>query len=335
LKAPAVTVLLPAYNAEAWIRGAIESVIRQSFGDFELLAIEDGSSDRTGQILGEYSDTRVRLIRHETNRGLVPSLNEGLELARGSFIARMDADDVAHPKRLERQVSFMRSNPEVGICGTWFVITGAGEPKRVCPPTTHDDMAAALFFRSPIGHPTVMMRRSFLKETGLRYSAEARHAEDFDLWVRARTRTRFANLPEYLLEYRAHPAQASSEHEGRQIDMAGRIRLRQLALLIPAASEEEQRVHLRTCDTYVFESKARLLETRSWLDRLQAANRARRVFPLRAFGRALAATWAHCCDRATIPSSDIFRTFVRRQYSGMDILGLRQNLVFAQRALRK
>jgi glycosyltransferase involved in cell wall biosynthesis len=335
LSSPTVTVLLPAYNAEAWIRGAVDSIIDQSLSDFELLVIEDGSIDKTGQILSQYTDARIRLIRHETNRGLIASLNEGLDLAGGSFIARMDADDVAHPKRLERQVAFMRSNPEVGICGTWFVITGEGEPKRVCPPTSHEDMAAALFFRSPFGHPTVMMRRSFLEETGLRYRAETRHAEDFDFWVRAREKTRFANIAEYLLEYRVHKAQVSNQHGGQQNDMAERVRLQQLALLVPDASEDEQRLHLRTCDSHVFETRARLLETRSWLDRLQAANRMRRVFPPRAFGRALAATWAHCCDRATVPSTDIFKIFIGRQYSGMDFLGIRQNLMFARRAISK
>jgi glycosyltransferase involved in cell wall biosynthesis len=335
LNSPTVTVLLPAYNAEAWIREAVDSIIHQSLSDFELLVVEDGSTDRTGQILGQYTDARIRLIRHETNRGLIASLNEGLELARGSFVARMDADDLAHPKRLERQVAFMKSNPEVGICGTWFVITGEGAPKRVRPPTSNDDMAAMLFFRSPFGHPTVMMSRTFLQDAGLRYNAEARHAEDFDFWVRARSKTRFANLAQYLLQYRAHPAQVSLQHEGRQVDAAGRIRLQQLALLIPAASEDEKRLHLRTCDSFVFQTRSQLMEARSWLDRLQAANRMHRIFLPRAFGRALAYSWAHCCDRATLRSAETFQIFIGRQYSGMDFLGMRQNFMFARRAIGK
>lgn len=331
---PTVTVLLPAYNAAAWLQAAVDSVLTQSFRDFELLVIDDGSKDATAEVLAAYSDPRIRIVRHETNLGLVAALNHGIDLAKGKYIARMDADDVAHARRLERQVEFLEKYHDVGICGTWFRTVGLDRASHSRPPTDHDEISALLFFRSAFGHPTVMFRRALLEHAGLRYDTLARHAEDFDLWVRARERTRFANLPKYLLDYRMHASQTSAEHLQPQLEAASRIRLNQLAIMVPDCSEAQKRLHLRACDGHVFSNSSDLLEARSWLDLLQDANRRRAIFPPRAFGQALASAWAHCCYRASFARRDLFPIFVSRRYSHIGFQMLRQHAGFAYRALR-
>ena len=332
--APIVTVLLPAYNAAAWLETALDSVLNQSLRDFELLVIDDGSTDSTAQILSKYGDPRMQVVREGGNRGLVAVLNRGIDLARAPYIARMDADDICHPRRLERQLAFLAAREDVGICGTWFRAVGRGRPGLVRPPVRHEDIAATLFFRSAFGHPTVMFRRSFLEAAGLRYRPQARHAEDFDLWVRAREHTRLANLPEYLLQYRLHSDQTSAGQLQPQSEAADRIRLEQLAALLPEASDDERRLHLRACDRAIFASHDELVEVRSWLDRLRLANRARALFPARAFERALADTWGHCCHRARLPGVQRTAIFLSRRYGGIDAQVLRWTLMFGLSKLR-
>ncbi len=299
------------------------------------MVIDDGSTDKTSKILRTFTDRRLRVIHHECNKGLIESLNAGIDLARGRFLARMDADDVAKPRRLERQVNFLEAHAEVGVCGTWFRIRGSGRTIHVRPPTTHAEIAATLFFRSAFGHPTVMLRHAVLQKTGLRYDALAVHAEDFDLWVRLRDRTKLANLPDYLLDYRAHPTQISSQYPLPQSESAARIRLRQLGVMLPNASGDEQRLHLRTCDTHVFRSKSELLEARSWLDFLQDINRKISMFSPGPFGMALSYAWFHCCARTVIPPYEVFRIHFSRRYSPIGLESFRAHVGFALRAFRR
>lgn len=334
MASPAVTVLLPVHNAQEWLPAALASVSGQSFGDFELLAIDDGSTDASPTMLQSCRDARLRVVRQERNQGLVASLNRGIELARGRYVARMDADDLAHPRRLEHQARYLDAHPEVGVCGTWYWLRQGTRRTHVRVPVGHDEIVARLFFRSAFGHPTVMLRRELLLASGLRYDAAALHAEDFDLWVRLREHTRFANLPRYLLEYRLHPRQVSSEQLRPQLESAARVRLQQLQRMVPDASAAERELHLRVCDGHVFTTRADLLEARAWLDRLQAENRKAALFPSAAFGDALANTWTHCCFRTAMPARQVMPVYLGRRYSRLGAERLREYAVFAVRALR-
>lgn len=329
---PTVTVLLPAYNAAQWVGEAIESILRQSFGDFRLLVMDDGSDDATPRIIERYSDARIHVVR-APNRGLVAVLNHGLDLADSKYVARMDADDVAHPDRLRCQVAFLEAHPDVGICGTSYRTVGAAARRRVRPPAGHDAIAAMLFFRSAFGHPTVMMRTAFLAASGLRYSAEARHAEDYDFWIRARPHTRFANLPRYLLDYRVHAAQISSERLQVQLRAAAAVRLAQLELLVPQSSDAEKTLHLHTCDAHLFHDADELAEARAWLDLLEHANRRKGLFAPAAFGQALFATWLDCCYRARFARNEVLRLLLSRRYSALNLDSLRARAGFVVRAL--
>lgn len=199
MKNPKVTVLMPVYNAEKYISEAIQSILNQTFRDFEFLIINDGSTDSSVEIIESFKDERIRLVHNEKNMNLVPTLNRGLELAQGEYVARMDADDISYPTRLEKQVEYMDKNPEIGICGTWIEFFDAGKGIQKYP-VEHELIKASILFFNPMAHPTVMMRKAILNENNLRYSRNL--SEDYDLWGRASFLVKLHNLPEVLLNYR-------------------------------------------------------------------------------------------------------------------------------------
>jgi glycosyltransferase involved in cell wall biosynthesis len=202
---PLVTIGLPVRDAESTLPEALASIRGQSFQDWELLIVDDGSADGTAEIVAELTrdDDRVRLIADGEQRGLPTRLNQLLDLACGEVFARMDADDVAYPARLERQVALLASNPEVDLVGCSMLVFGTnGVPrgKRPAPPT-HDEIVTrphASFF--PLFHPTWVGRTSWFRKYG--YRPLARRCEDQDLLLRAHRRSTFANLPDILLGYR-------------------------------------------------------------------------------------------------------------------------------------
>lgn len=210
---PEITVLLCVYNGAAHLREAIESVLFQSFTDFELLIIDDGSTDTTSDIVKSLCDRRIRSIRHDTNRGLITRLNEGLAEAAGRYIARMDADDLCHRERLDRQFQFLEGHPEVGVVGSAVrIIDATGRGRIVYQyPEEHEVIDWVMPFVCPLVHPSIMMRRDLVRSVG-GYSADAVHAEDYDLWERLLPRTRLANLPEPLLNLRKHDESVTVRH---------------------------------------------------------------------------------------------------------------------------
>jgi glycosyltransferase involved in cell wall biosynthesis len=205
---PAISVILPAFNAAAYVQEAVVSILEQTFGDFELILIDDGSSDETPAILDclARGDARIRLIRQE-NAGVVAALNRGLSLARGRYVARMDADDRAYPERFAAQFDFLEAHPEVAVLGSFVrFIDGAGTAfgEWRVPATNRDIKASLLGGDCPLPHPSVMARREVLVAVG-GYCDRFSHAEDFELWLRLSRAHGFANLRQPLLDYRVHP----------------------------------------------------------------------------------------------------------------------------------
>ena len=226
LTPPAITVLMPVYNAGPFLSQAVDSILKQTFTVFEFLIIDDGSTDGSGEILEEYArrDSRIQLVRRE-NRGLVATLNEGLNLARAPLVARMDADDVSLPQRLRLQVDYMRDNPDVAVVGCAIrLINSEGAPLNdACYPTRPDQVALHMRDMCSLAHPAVIMRREFVASVG-GYRAMCRHAEDLDLWLRLLEHgARLANLDEVLLLYRQHGNSVTSQHALSQALVAAAI----------------------------------------------------------------------------------------------------------------
>ena len=212
---PAISVVLPVYNAEAYVSEAVESILAQSFTDFELIAINDGSTDGSGAILRELAarDTRIVLVERP-NDGLVSALNEGIGRARAGLIARMDADDVAMPERFALQHARMVQEPELAVLGSFIrVMDKDGDIIRLGEyPLTPKEAARHVERDCPVAHPAVMMQRDAVLKAG-GYRKAFSHAEDYDLWLRmSDLGYAIANLPQPLLNYRVHGASVTEVH---------------------------------------------------------------------------------------------------------------------------
>ncbi|MFZ4400853.1 MAG: glycosyltransferase family 2 protein [Bacteroidales bacterium] len=214
MRTPLISVLMPVYNGESFLREAIQSILNQSFSDFEFLIIDDGSTDSSYEIILSFKDSRIRVYKNETNLGLIASLNKGVELSCGEFIARMDSDDVSYTNRLEKQLDFMKQHPDIGISGSWMHTSNLG--KIVKYPETHEECKTFSFFNSPLAHPTVIFRKKIFIKHNLRYSSDYQVCEDIELWRRCMKFTKLGNLCEPLLYYRIHSSNVSLQNKSVQ-----------------------------------------------------------------------------------------------------------------------
>jgi glycosyltransferase involved in cell wall biosynthesis len=213
---------MPVYNASAFLPEAIDSILQQTLTDFEFLIIDDGSVDGTSTIIEGYNDTRIKHIKLPVNGGIVNALNKGLSLAQGEYIVRMDGDDIAVSTRIERQVAFMDTHPEIGAAGSWVTYFGAknGLMKQ---PSTHEEIVWALLFGSAIFHPSVILRADTIRNLSLRYPENYPHAEDYAFWIELSRKTKLANIEEPLLNYRWTNTSVTSVHSNLQRKSAEKL----------------------------------------------------------------------------------------------------------------
>lgn len=237
---PKISVIMPAYNAEKYLREAMDSILEQTFTDFELIVINDCSRDSTEQIILSYQDPRIVYLKNEKNLGVAGTLNRGLQVARGEYIARMDADDKSVPHRLQKQLAYMQANPRTVLCGSRVTIfTDAGEQRLCDYPTEDGQIRTALLFSCPMAHPSVMIRRSVMEQEGLSYEEAFEKVEDYRLWTRLAECGQLCNLHEPLLWYRKHPGQVCATSS--QVQYEGKLRLSAKLLPRVGISEEQDR----------------------------------------------------------------------------------------------
>lgn len=208
-----ISIILPVYNADSFIRTTIESLFSQTFNDFELIVINDGSTDNSLNIISNYkNDPRLKIINNDKNLGLIYTLNRGIKMAKGELIARIDADDIAIKNRLKLQADYMDNHPNVALVGGWAELIdeqGAGFHIHKVP-TAPTEILNSILLTNCFIHPSVMFRRSIALELG-GFRQEALHAEDYDLWLRMCEHHQVANLPNVLIQYRIHPGQISQQ----------------------------------------------------------------------------------------------------------------------------
>ncbi len=300
MNGPRVTVLMPVYNAAPHLREAVDSILGQTFSDFEFLIIDDGSTDGSAAIIRSYPDTRLRFIQNQRNLGLTATLNFGLDLAQGEYVARMDADDISLPERLAKQAAFLDASPSVGIAGVWAWTFGDARFK-IPHPAGAERIRAKLLFDSALVHPAVMMRRSALNAHNLRYRALG-HFEDYELWQRAARVFPLANLPEYLFHYRVSGGSAFfGAAWGAQRGAYAEIDRAALPFLgitpTPAALDIHTYLRRPTGD--------RRSEAEAWLLKLAEANRRTSYYDFDAFAEMLHERWLLTCYQ--IPGSPFAR----------------------------
>ncbi|MBP3763018.1 MAG: glycosyltransferase family 2 protein [Bacteroidales bacterium] len=265
-----VTVLMPTYNVEKYVREAIESVLRQTFTDFELLVMDDCSTDGTLEVVRSIRDPRIRIEQNPSNLGLSDNLNRGLSLITTDLVARMDGDDIAEPFWLQREVEVLDNQPEIGICSGGFERFGS-QQSLVRFPEHHEDGLANMLFECTVIVPT--FRMSLYRDHGLRYSTDAFPAEDYRFWAECLRVTKLYNIQETLFHYRMHPTQICTEKRVVQQEKVAQVRLYMLEWLSDRFSKEEKHYYIRQFTRKEIDTRADLEERKAFAQKMIALNR--------------------------------------------------------------
>ena len=293
-----LTVLMPVHNGAAYLTEAVDSILRQSFRDFELLIVDDASTDESVGIIEQYNDPRIRLLRSTERLKLSGALNLGLDNARGEYVARMDADDISLPRRLETQVRHMDRRPEIGICGTWIRYFGGSSRAVLKRPLGFEEIRAFTLVDTPFAHPTIMMRRSAMNHHQLRYDGGYYPTEDFELWSRAIECFSVENLPKVLLRYRVHGQSLTGSDWSKMDEQAVRVITRHLQVLGLDMKPDTLRFHRELCMGRLRMSAETINKAESWLERILTANTHANIFDPDALTVVLGDVWFRACMHA-------------------------------------
>lgn len=322
MNVPAVSVIIPTYNRSRYIADAIGSILAQDFTDFELVIVDDGSIDETATIVGSFADPRIRLVRHERNRGIPAARNTGLDEARGEFIAWLDSDDRARRHRLRTQLAFLRTNPQVAMVGSCAgKMTPAGVPKRGTrvPPLSSADIGAWLLFRTAFQQSSIMGRADVLK--ACRYRAEYPVLEDLDVYIRLAREHRLENMPVILIDRRIHPEQTIRLSQGTIHDRSLALLSEALCEMGMAFTDEDLRRHIALAKPWAGGPRvdADYLDwAEDWMTRLQTINRETRYVDPDALRLATGFFWFLACHAA---STAVGRLTAIRRFSSSHLAG--------------
>jgi len=229
-KNPLVSVVMPAYNAENYIAEAIESILNQTYKNFEFIIVNDGSTDNTLNIIKRYAkkDKRIIIIDHKERKGISETRNNGLRAAKGKYIATHDSDDMSMPDRFQEQVNYLNKNPKVGVVGGFIDIFDDTTSKNLGIrkyPEKDEDLRKMVFFCSPIAQPASMIRKQVFNEIGFYREIDA-PSEDLNLWFRLGERFKFANIQKVVIKYRYHPHSMTGSKLRLMENRANKIRLK-------------------------------------------------------------------------------------------------------------
>lgn len=305
---------MPVYNGEHYLGEALDSILSQTYQDFRLLAIDDGSTDNSLEILRSIHDPRISIETNQTNMGLIETLNKGLGLIESEYIARMDCDDIATPHRLEEQVRFMDTHPDIGLCGGYYERFTDTESIVARPPLKHEDILYALIFDNVIAHNTIMFRQSIIAQHNLRYDPRFSFAEDYELWVRFSQYGRIANIPSVLVKYRFHSGNTSSRFKREQEITAVKVRRIQQTNLGLSPREEDAELHRQLFSMRFDGTPKRLTEAGAWLSKLYgvAVSRCRQrpISTFLQFNR----LWYSACGKIADSGPEVFFLFIKKPY---------------------
>jgi len=315
---PKVSILMCVYNGKEYIRESIESIICQTFNDFEFLTINDGSTDNTEEIILKYSDNdkRINLINNTTNLGISKSLNRGLEIAQGEYIIRMDADDISLPDRIKKQIEFMDKNPDIGFSGSSVEAFGA-HSNIWSYPVKSELIKIELLFRSCFAHPSIIFRRELFKKYNLTYDSDYPSAQDYRLWVQAIQYFKASNIDEVLLKYRCHESQITQDPSVKQQNETEHIIINQLTNLGIKPTDEEINIHLASAYKDFKKEPDLVFKLEKWFCKLIEANEARNIYNKRLFRKVLAYKWYNICKGLVKenPSKKMLKSFYQSPLS--------------------
>ena len=334
LKNPLVSVVMPAYNAEQYAAPAIESILSQTFADFELIIIDDGSTDNTAAVIEGFSerDSRIRTF-HQPNSGAAATMNRGCALATGKYIARMDADDLSHPQRLKRQVEFLESRPDIDICGTWMR-TFEGKKETVMRFPTDPDLAKSmLLFQLSIVGCSIMFTKEMRLKTGVRNRSGFGATDDYLFVVECSRTSRIASVTEPLYFYRIHPGQVTIREKDREARFSREIRLMQLEQLGLHPDADELDLHDAISCWQPIADRSLVARAESWLMKLKRANERAGIYPEPAFSELLGNYWFAFCLRHAKFGPSTYQRFSRTPLADGARVSFGQRMKFLARCL--
>ncbi|WP_339923301.1 glycosyltransferase family 2 protein [uncultured Cyclobacterium sp.] len=285
-----LSVVMPVYNGEAHLKEAIQSVLNQSFTDFELIIIDDGSVDTSASIVSEISDPRIRYIKNDCNKGISYSRNRGIKEAKGDFLAWMDCDDLISPNRFEIQLKFMTQNPSVGICGTWLTRFDSQSVNTAKSPADHNSIKALLLFKPAIWNATAINRLDWIKKAGLTFDERLTVAEDFDFYWKACREFPVANIPNALYQYRDSESSIMKSFDSKEEQSFAIHKIiyqRSLVELGIEVEEKHLRMHRNIGSTHLFDSTSEFKNAFYWLIYLQENNRKAKIYEPQALAKTL------------------------------------------------
>lgn len=275
------TVLIPTYNCAKFLLECIGSILRQQYTDYEILIIDDASTDHTAKLIESINSSKIRYYKNSKNLGIVKALNIGIDLARGKYIARMDADDMMLGNRLQDQTKFLENNAEYGMVGgNYQVIDNHGIFKQnVQLSRSHNFLKLGLIFRNQFAHSAITMRAHILKE--LKYDANYQYCEDHDLWLRFAEVSKVTNLPSVYLNYRWHEANSCNKNQQELKKSVLALLSRELDKFEVEHSAEELMMHGSVCfgtGKLMFKDKNKLWELNKWYDKLFSSPVLERIY---------------------------------------------------------
>lgn len=298
--APKISVIVPVHNREKMVGEAIASVLCQTESDFEIIVVDDGSIDRSVEVVQAIGDPRIRLIAHERNRGIPATRNSGLEAAKGRYIAWLDSDDLARPNRLKVQADYLERHPMIALVGAHSgVIRADGKRKRRVSsrPLKHEQIVAMLLFRTPLLQSTFMGRTAILQQ--FPYRREFAVSEDLDLLIRLARKHRIANLHDVLVDRRSHAGQVVRNSADRIVESKRELFRDSLARLGIQATEEELARHIVLGRLLGSPVDCGFIEwSKAWLDRILEANQSRSIYDHDGLDHAVRRVWRRACIAA-------------------------------------
>jgi glycosyltransferase involved in cell wall biosynthesis len=311
---PLVSLIMPSFGMELLVGESVESVLNQTYGNFELIAIVERGPSRDRDILSAYAarDSRVKVVENTDAEGYIGLLLTGLGFAKGDFVGRADADDICLPNRLAQQVAFFAAHPEVGVCGTWAETFGRVDGVTWKLPTSDADIRARMLFCGAIVNPTVLWRRSLFGSPAEVYGHDFPVAEDYELLTRLPREVILANVPKVLVRYRTHWKNLGTTRRALALEMTRRIHLRQLASIGLAPTAEELDIHSRLGSGDFAATDAFIAGADRWLERIRQANDECRTFDAGGLARYLDTLRQEMARRRSAGRSDVARRIASR-----------------------
>ncbi len=299
MQTPLLSIIIPTYNAEKFISQAIQSILDQTYNNFELIIINDGSTDKTKIIIESFNDKRIRYFENEKNSGIVFSRNKGLKLAQGEYIGMLDADDIAYPEKFEEQINFLEQNKDFGMLGSWanFIDEeGVGLAGNWKLKATPEMIPAIMLFKNYFLQSAVIYRKQCINQYSFRKGFDI--LEDYLIWMEIIRKHKVWNLQKYLIKYRVHGGGVTKMHQEEKLEKEKKVFRIQLKELGIDATEKEMELHLLIRNDKPIAEIETLKSIEKWLIKINKQNKTSGTYNQNMLAKVIFNRWIKVCSKS-------------------------------------